>query len=168
LTKITKEQLFSELLETKLPMLRRVVFCIIKNEHDTDDVIQNALLKAWQKFDAYAKRAQLSSWVCRIACNQAYDLFRRRQREARNLERLELHNGQSNNDAAAERLARARSAMNKLPPKFHAVMNLTVFEEITPEEAASLLGCTVSTVYWRIHKARKLLARQLVDEVNYE
>jgi len=47
-------------------------------------------------------------------------------------------------------------------------MNLTVFEDLTPEAAAPLLGCTVSTVYWRIHKARKLLAKQLADEVKNE
>ena len=70
-----KERAFSELLDEKLPMLRRVVYRLGLNEHDADDVIQSALLKAWEKYDTFTRQAQLSSWVCRIACNQAYDLF---------------------------------------------------------------------------------------------
>jgi RNA polymerase sigma-70 factor (ECF subfamily) len=168
LSKINKEQLFSELIETKLQMLRRVVFRIVKNEHAADDVIQDALVKAWNKFDACAEQSRLSSWVCRIACNQAYDLFRKQQHEARKLEQLESHDRQSDSGAAAERLTVVRAAINKLPPKFHIVINLTVFEEVTPEDAAKLLDCKTSTVYWRIHKARKLLKRQLASEVDDE
>jgi len=38
---------------------------------------------------------------------------------------------------------------------------LTAIEELTPQEAATIEGCTLATMYWRLHKARKLLKQYL-------
>lgn len=168
MAKMTKEQVFSLLIDEKLPMLRNVVYRIMEDEHDTDDVIQSALLKAWNKFDSYDDRAQLSSWVCRIACNLAYDQFRQRRRETIKLENFKLHGENKHSDTASERLEQVKTALGRLPAKLHVAMNLTAFEEMSPEEAAKLQGCSVSTLYWRIHKARKLLRKQLASEADYE
>ena len=163
----SKEQIFAKIIDEKLPMLRRVVFRIVSNEADTDDIIQAALLKAWQKYDSYRNNSQLSSWICRIACNQAYDLFRKRQREAGKLELFQIHEtDRGDNSAAIERLAAVEQAMQELPVKLHAALNLTAFEGMSPERAAQILGCTTATIYWRIHKARKFLKNSL--EVGYE
>ena len=157
-----KEQVFTQLIEEKLPMLRRIVYRIVFNEADTDDVIQTALLKAWNSYDAYRDNAQFSSWICRIACNQAYDLFRKRQRETGKLELFHIHtHDNDNNDAAVDRLATVEQAMKELPAKLHAALNLTAFEGMTPDKAAGVLGCTTATVYWRIHKARKFLKKSM-------
>ena len=164
---LDKEQVFDKLIEEKLPMLRRVVYRIVLDENDTDDVIQNALLKAWQKFDSYQERSQLSSWICRIACNQAYDLFRKRQREKGKLELFRIHKDvQEDKDAMLEKFEKVEQVIKLLPEKLHAALTLTTFEELSPDEAAEILGCTTSTVYWRIHKARKILKKKLANSCN--
>jgi RNA polymerase sigma-70 factor, ECF subfamily len=52
-----REEIFAQLIDEKLPMLRRVVYRIVLNEADTDDVIQAALLKAWKSFASYREQA---------------------------------------------------------------------------------------------------------------
>ena len=168
-----KEEVFAQLIDDKLPMLRSVVYRIVLNEADTDDVIQAALLKAWKNFASYREQAQFSSWICRIACNQAYDLFRKRQRENGKLELFRIHKSVvEDKSAAIEKFAVVEQAMKQLPEKLHAALSLTTLEGMTPDEAAGVLGCTTGTIYWRIHKARKILKRNLANsfelEVNYD
>jgi RNA polymerase sigma-70 factor (ECF subfamily) len=164
-----KEEIFAQLIDEKLPMLRRVVYRIVLNEADTDDVIQTALLKAWKKFASYKEKSQFSSWICRIACNQAYDLFRKRQRENGKLELFRAHTSTvEDKNPAIDRFNAVEKAMKELPPKLHAALNLTAIEEIPPDEAARMLGCSTGTVYWRIHKARKILKRKLKGSFDLE
>jgi RNA polymerase sigma-70 factor, ECF subfamily len=168
-----REETFAQLIDEKLPMLRRVVYRIVLNEADTDDVIQAALLKAWKSFASYREQSQFSSWICRIACNQAYDLFRKRQHETGKLELFRIHNSVvDDKNAMMEKFAAVEQAMKQLPEKLHAALNLTTFEAMAPDKAAEVLGCTTATIYWRIHKARKLLKKTLANscqlEVNYE
>ena len=164
-----KEEVFAQLIDEKLPMLRRVVYRIVLNEADTDDVIQTALLKAWKKFDSYKEQSQFSSWICRIACNQAYDLFRKRQRETGKLELFRVHNSVTEDkEAAVDKLEAVERAMKRLPAKLHAALSLTTIEGMTPEEAAKVLRCSTGTVYWRIHKARKVLKKKLKNSFDLE
>ena len=157
-----KELRFTQLINEKLPMLQRVVYRIVANESDTDDVIQSALLKAWKNYDSYRDNSQFASWICRIACNQAYDLFRRRQREAGKLELFAIHANEAADDSAAlDRLALVEQTMKSLPSNLHAALSLTVFENMSPDKVAAILGCTKATVYWRIHRARKILKKNL-------
>ena len=50
------------------------------NEHDAEDVVQEAFLKAFHRLGQYDERARFSSWLHRIAANCAYDLLRARKR----------------------------------------------------------------------------------------
>ena len=53
-----------------------------RNEQDAEDVVQEALLKAYRGLDKFENRSELSTWLHRIATNCAYDLLRKRQRRA--------------------------------------------------------------------------------------
>ncbi len=157
-----RELVFGELIDCHLPMMRRVVFRILGNTRDTDDVIQQAMLKAWTKFDRCKKPDKISGWVCRIACNEAYDLLRRRKRETA------LFENQPAPDAPAPEHGREvaeviEAAMSALPNYLHSALNLTVFEGLSTNEAAEVLGCGPATLYWRVHKARKILGKQLKE-----
>ena len=53
-----------------------------RNEHDAEDVVQEALLKAHRGMDKFEHRSEISTWLHRITTNCAYDLLRKRQRRA--------------------------------------------------------------------------------------
>jgi RNA polymerase sigma-70 factor (ECF subfamily) len=157
-----RELVFGKLIDCHLPMMRRVVFRILGNTGDTDDVIQQALMKAWTKFDRCEKPDKISGWVCRIACNEAYDLLRLRKRE------VAIFENRLAADVPAPGHAREVSeaieaAMSSLPEYLHSALNLTIFEGLSTNEAAEVLGCGPATLYWRVHKARKVLGKQLKE-----
>ncbi|MDD3119039.1 MAG: sigma-70 family RNA polymerase sigma factor [Victivallales bacterium] len=157
-----RDRIFEELIDTRLPTIRRVIFRIVGNAADTDDVIQQAMLKAWCRFDTCNSPQKISAWVCRIACNEAYDLLRRRQREtAWRDSGPATETGRPGHGENAEITEAVALAMKRLPQPLHAALSLTVFEKFSAREAAAALGCSPATLYWRVFKARKLLAKQL-------
>jgi len=158
-----QERAFSALIDAELPRWRRVVFRILGNADDTDDAIQQALLKAWQQRDTCREPDRLSAWVCRIACNSAYDRLRERQREVRLFDEGETVAESAAPTADPELGEALETALSRLPDPLHAALNLTVFEGLSTMDAAAALGCGPATLYWRVHQARKMLNRQLKE-----
>jgi RNA polymerase sigma-70 factor (ECF subfamily) len=60
----------------------RLAFRILGNEHDADDAVQEAFLKAYRKLGEFESRSQFGSWLHRITANCAYDVLRRRARRS--------------------------------------------------------------------------------------
>ncbi len=158
-----REAVFEKLIDEHLPSLRRVVFRVIGNASDTDDVIQQAMLTAWERFDQCRNHAKLSGWVCSIACNKAYDLLRKRSRETSLFEFDVIPATATRHTVEIDLLEEVEIALRSLPDHLHAALNLTVFEGLETEDAAAALGCKPATLYWRVHKARKILSNKLKE-----
>ena len=86
---ILYRNLFAELIRTRLPLFRSVAVRIVNSPDDADDVVQNALLRAWNKRGGFSgRREALSAWVVRIVISESYNLLRRKRRDERKLERF--------------------------------------------------------------------------------
>ena len=71
---------FRLLVERHSRALFKLAYRMTGNEHDAEDVVQEAFLKAYRSLDSFEERSQVSSWLYRIASNCAFDVLRRRQR----------------------------------------------------------------------------------------
>jgi len=60
---------------------------------------------------------------------------------------------------------RVMTAISSLPEHLRTTIVLTAIEGKDPDEAAYILNCTKATFYWRIHKARKILKKELVESL---
>jgi RNA polymerase sigma-70 factor (ECF subfamily) len=74
------EDAFRALVERHSRGVFRLAFRMTGNEHDAEDVVQEAFLKAYRRLDQFESRAQFGSWLYRIAANCALDLLRVRAR----------------------------------------------------------------------------------------
>src|SRR5262245_16784575 len=77
------DEAFRHLVARHSAALFRLAYRMTGNEHDAEDVVQDALLKAYRSLDRFEDRAQVGSWLYRIATNCALDLLRARQRRER-------------------------------------------------------------------------------------
>ena len=71
---------FRLLVERHSRALFKLAYRMTGNEHDAEDVVQDAFLKAYRNLDRFEERSQVSSWLYRIASNCAFDVLRRRKR----------------------------------------------------------------------------------------
>jgi RNA polymerase sigma-70 factor (ECF subfamily) len=71
---------FDQLIRTHLPTLRAVVRRMVGHPEDTDDLVQESLLRAWNARDSFRGDARFGTWLCAIGTRAAIDHLRRRKR----------------------------------------------------------------------------------------
>jgi RNA polymerase sigma-70 factor (ECF subfamily) len=152
--------------------LFRAARAIVRNDAEAEDVVQATYVQAFTNLKTFRAEAQLSTWLTRIALNEALGRVRRR-RDFAGLEEIDMQTkapgGQilpfpsmAPADPEAE-LARSQArhlleqAVDALPDEFRAVFVLREVECLSTEEAGSLLGIKPETIKTRLHRARRLM-----------
>jgi RNA polymerase sigma-70 factor (ECF subfamily) len=133
---------------------------------DAEDLAQEAFIHAYEQIGTFHGSAKFSTWLYRIAVNTCLNW---RQSEAR---RFQLHtncanelsaqhvNGE-NSPTAGRADQEVQAALLKLPAKQRAAIVLTIYDGLNHAEAAQILGCSETTVSWRVFAARQKLKRWL-------
>ena len=155
--------LFVEHVET----LRRVVWGILRNDAQTQDVIQAAFAKLLE-LGHTVQEPSLRAWLFRVAINEAF-VFKRRESVARRaLPELEARHASVRDVPGAElvrweTVARVRRAIGLLPVEQQEVVRLRIFEQRKFHEIAAELQLPLGTVLTRMQLALKKLKRELDD-----
>jgi RNA polymerase sigma-70 factor (ECF subfamily) len=165
------------------PRLLRVVRRFMRNEQDSQDVVQDAFLSAFRHLASFDGSSQLSTWLHRIAVNAALMKLRSRRRHPEESidDRLPRFHADGEHEhaptawgasgdralASAELRKAVRAAIDELPDLYRDVLLLRDIEELTTEEAATALGITVAALKTRLHRAR-LALRERLDDLMHE
>ena len=76
-----KEVRFSKIVNQYSEQLYWKARQIVIRHEDADDVVQNAFLKAWSRFDDFRGDANIYTWIYRITVNEAIDFLRRKREQ---------------------------------------------------------------------------------------
>ena len=159
---------FEHLIRANIGRLQGVIYRIVLNIEDSEDLVQETFIKAYDKIDTFKGDAKFSTWLCQIGVNLAISFLRKRK-PVQSIN-VELEESSFNTpDRIAEsnaELDRIHQAISGLSEKLRSVIILSVIERMELKEIALVLKCPKATVYWRLHQARKILAKKL--EVSYE
>ena len=153
---------FEALIRDHQRMIHSLCYRMSGSLADAEDLAQETFIHAYQHLDGFRTEARFSSWLYRIAVNQCLNWQKRRQRLD------QLHKEWSEQDrepsgADTGRSQQIQEALLKLPPKQRAAVILTTYDGLTHAEAAAALGCSETTVSWRLFAARGKLKRLLKD-----
>lgn len=159
----SKEELFHNMIDEKLPMFRSVALRIVGNCADADDAVQQALISAWRKQSTFRNEARFSNWVTSIVINESYNILSKRMREKRKISEATKVDG---HDPQSEMLERLELAVAELPGCYRETLELALLSGHTSEEAAEMLNCSTNTLYQRIHKAKNLLRQKIMEAGN--
>jgi RNA polymerase sigma-70 factor (ECF subfamily) len=135
---------------------------------EAEDLVQDAVLRAWVFWHRFEPGTNGRAWVHRILLNTFLSRYRRRRREREVL-------AVAADDVSfclSERPSSARepgeglgdevlSALEALPEPFRRVVVLVDLEEQSYRDAASALGCPIGTVMSRLHRARRAMREKL-------
>lgn len=142
----------------------RVAYSVLRNQHDAEDVAQEAFAKAHRSFAQLRDRERFRAWLVRITWRLALDRRRGdRRREIREQVAVGPLTGPTVEDNAieAERLAALWTAVDALPEKLRAALVLSAVEGHGVHDVALLLGLPDGTVKSRLFQARKRLQEML-------
>lgn len=173
---------FDQFVETYRRKLFQYTYLMCGHREDAEEVAQETLLKVFSNFDQLREPQHLRPWVFRIAKNEC--LMKRRKsifapKEEISLDELRPHpTGDGDHrkleiadwsalpEDAAHRSEIRRivgQAIQELPDTYRSVILLRDVEELTTEEAASVLDVSTDVVKTRLHRAR-LALRQKLDQ----
>lgn len=159
---------FGVLVRRHRPRLRRAVHGVLRDRSEVEDVVQQALLQAFAGLDGYAGTAPFSTWLTRIAMNEAL----MRARRSRRVERAAIHlvpyadavPGTPEQEAASrEAMARVEAVFPRLSVRHREVIQLTTLHELSHAAVARRLGVSEGAVKVRLHRAREALRGLLVE-----
>lgn len=147
-------QELSELYHRHVDTVWRVCYSFMKNRADTEDMVQEAFLRAYYVDKSFRSEEHEKAWLIVTASNLCKDALKRAWRRDEPLEdHLEL--------AAPGRDAQVLEAVLALPERYKTAVYLYYYEGYSLKEIASILACPQATVRTRLARARKQLKQML-------
>jgi RNA polymerase sigma-70 factor (ECF subfamily) len=146
---------------------------LTRNDHDAQDVVQDASLRALRYFDGFrgGGSAEARAWLLTIVRNTAYTWRRRHRIDTLVTEFDEAqHSEQAADDhpeaalLAQDQRAALRRAIEELAPEFREVIVLRELEGLSYKEISDVAGVPVGTVMSRLSRARRRLEEALCAE----
>lgn len=149
---------FDALVRELRPDLYRYAFWLSRSAQIADDVVQEALLRAWKAFGDLRDAGSAKQWLVAIVRREHARLYERKRHETVDLADYEEEIAASANDPDLERM---RQAIFQLDEAYREPLALQVLLGHTTREIAELTGLGQATVLTRLHRARNRLKLEL-------
>lgn len=174
-------QAFGQGDETAFPRLvlkyRRQVYGLAyrftRNHEEADDLAQETFLRAYTHLSSFRGESSFKTWLFRIVTNLSINLSQSSRLAKDSGEEPEEHHAQAEASALEDLLAQARSAalqraIATLPPKQKETLLLKTYQDLTCEQVAEIMKCSVGTVKANLFNALKKLKQALVSGGTHE
>ncbi len=162
---------FAELAGRLHERIYMTILGMTRSSEDADDLTQETFMAAFKSLRTFRRKSGFYTWVHRIAVNRTLNHLKRKGREKA---RAPFEDGDAvldkggyaaltpeSGSAGRELAGRLETAIDQLRPVYRAAFSLVAVQGLSHAQAAEALGCSESTVSWRMHKARKMLQAKL-------
>ncbi|MFT4777622.1 MAG: RNA polymerase sigma-70 factor (ECF subfamily) [Flavobacteriales bacterium] len=165
------QRAYAELMERYRESIYFMLLKMVNNKDDADDLTIEAFGKAFKRLAQYTPKFAFSTWLFKIASNNAIDFIRKKRIKA-----LSLDTGFRNDEGSSmeiavsddmpdpiqalqkkERIERMREVVSKLKPRYRELIELRYFEEFSYDEIAEELDLPLGTVKAQLFRAREFL-----------
>jgi len=165
------EQAFAMLMERYQRPVYHMVLKMVRNVDDAEDLTIEAFAKAFKNLERFKKDYTFSTWLFRIATNNAIDFIRKKRLETMSLDtsftddngeavQIDVEDRNLNPQEEAiksQKIELIQMFVTKLPVKYQKLVRLRYFKEYSYEEIAVELDAPLGTVKAQLHRARELM-----------
>jgi RNA polymerase sigma-70 factor (ECF subfamily) len=165
------QQAYASLMQRYKKPVYHMILKMVRNVDNAEDLTIEAFAKAFKNLHKFKKDFTFSTWLFRIATNNAIDFIRKKRL---NTMSLNTSFNDDNGDAVtidvqdknlnpqeeaikAQKIALVQMFVNKLPAKYQRLVKLRYFDELSYEEIARELEAPLGTVKAQLHRARELM-----------
>ena len=161
----------TRLLAAHLSAARSLARCLLRNEADAEDAVQEAYVRACEHFHTF-RGENGRSWLLTIVRNCCYDHLKRSSGKTYvEFDEEVFRHGDPNPESSLllqEQFGRVADALRGLPGHLHEVLVFREFEEMSYREIAAFVGIPIGTVMSRLSRGRQLLRRLVFLEPDTE
>lgn len=163
---------FGELYKRYSPRVYNLVYRMLGNAEEAEDVRQDVFLKAFKSLKGFRGQSSFTTWIYRIATNQCLDVMRRRKTSV-STEALQENQGWEVADSARDHnpeeslllgvtIQAVEKALMDTPEHYRALIVLRHIENLSYEEIAAVLACSQNSLNVRLHRARECFKKALL------
>ncbi|MBQ3873511.1 MAG: RNA polymerase sigma factor [Bacteroidales bacterium] len=162
------EELFNKIVREESEKLYWHVRRMVSSHEDADDILQEVFIKVWAALPSFRGDSSMSTWVWRIATNEALNFLRREKVRAAlrftsidaETERKILADPYFNGTEAERRLS---CAVARLPEKQRQVFVMRYWDDLSYEEISAITGTSVGALKASYHLAQEKIRLNLSD-----
>ena len=168
---------FAHLVEAYSPMIYRLGLKMLNNPQDAEDILQETFIKAYRHIGNFDGRSSVSTWLYRIATNEALMSIRRKRLETISFDVPSIYDTEPQEPLqivdwcclpedeflTSEGRARLDDAANRLPTSLRVVFVLRDIEGLSTRETAEVLEISEMAVKTRLSRARLRLREDLSE-----
>jgi RNA polymerase sigma-70 factor (ECF subfamily) len=162
-------EIYDEIVERYEKKLFSYIYRLVGNKEEAEDILQNVFVKAYRNIKTFDIERKFSSWIYRIAHNEAINFLKKRNKKkfiswediVSNKDKMDTKSEERSpidiwirKEASAE----IKEALDMLPIKYKEVLVLRYFSEKSYEEIGRMIKSPVNTVGTLINRAKKKLA----------
>lgn len=172
-------ELFELIMRRNNQRLYRAIRAYVRDESEIEDILQASYLSAYSHLATFTGGSKLSTWMVRIAINEALGRLRRDKRvvairgdrditEEQPMTTRRSERSPEDEASSHELRTLIESAVDGLPELYRPVFVLREIEGLSTEETATALGVTEDVVKTRLHRAKALLQASLATAASAE
>jgi len=165
------QQAFAELLNKYRESIYFMMFKMVQNSDDADDLTIEAFGKAFKRLDQYVPNYAFSTWLFRIATNNCIDFIRKKRLNTMSIDKsmdeskgeqpfITLESKGLNPEQTVikeQKIKMMRKVVDQLKPRYKNLVVLRYFHELSYEEIAKELNIPLGTVKAQLFRAREFL-----------
>ena len=159
-----RRQRFDSLVSVYYPDMFRYAAWLCRDRSIAEEVVQEALLRAWKALDALRDDAAAKQWLLTIVRRENARYFERRRLETVDIDNLSASQAALLAESPNEELAEMREAIYQLEDDYREPLVLQVLMGYSTKEIAVMMGLTQGAVLTRLHRARNKLMDSMTDE----
>ncbi|AXT53285.1 RNA polymerase sigma factor [Aquimarina sp. BL5] len=155
---------FSSLVERYQSLVYTIVFRMVRNKEEAEEIAQDTFIKAYKSLSKYRGEAKFSTWLYTIAYRKSLDAIKKNKRFVATELIEEVSEGEVGvvNDALSylqdiERKEIISNSILKLPEEESAIITLYYFEEKSIKEIKEIVGLTEDNIKIKLYRSRKKL-----------
>ena len=169
---------YEEILRRYRQPLYHLIYRMVRNKMDTEDLVQEAFIKAFSSLASFNQNYAFSTWLFRIAINNTIDFFRKRKLKTLSIDTpIDAKDGEISRDLPDSSLIPDKNLLNReknkliqeaidsLPEKYRTPILLRHHEEKSYEEISEIMQIPLGTVKARIFRAREMLKKMLKEKL---
>ena len=172
------QQAYCEILKRYRAPLYNLLFRMVRNKMETEDLVQEAFIKAFGSLATFNDEYAFSTWLYKIAINNCIDHFRKKRLKTYSLDKpINSKDGEIRREfpdptyqpdktlLSKEKDKLIEEAIQNLPEKYRISIVLRHNEDKSYEEISQILNIPLGTVKARIFRAREMLKKQLKNKL---
>lgn len=146
-----------------------IAYGLLGHREDAQDTTQDVFLSVWQNIHKFQFRSRFSTWLYKIVKNKCLNVIDQKKR--RKTDPMEIDDTQpwvpldtvtpEQEVLRTEQTEILHAALGKLKESYRTILILRELRELSYEEIAEILNCTLGRVKSRLHEARKALRQEL-------